>query len=64
MTVERRHFISVKEFIDSVDGRLGKGSVYAAIAAGTIPSVRIGRRILVPTDALDQILERQADARG
>lgn len=36
--------------------RLGKISVYQAIARGEIPCIRIGRRILIPRHALDQIL--------
>ena len=55
----RRTYVSVKEFLETVDGRLSKNLVYAAIRDGTIPSCRIGRRILVPSDALDQALETQ-----
>lgn len=36
--------------------RLGKISVYQAIARGDIPYVRIGRRILIPRHALEQRL--------
>jgi excisionase family DNA binding protein len=61
--VVRTHkgYISVKEFLESLDGRIGKNTVYEAIAARTIPSLRIGRRILIPADALDQMLETQND---
>lgn len=31
---------------------LGRGSVYEAVRAGQIPSVRVGHRVLVPTHAL------------
>jgi excisionase family DNA binding protein len=36
--------------------RLGKISVYQAIERGEIPYVRIGRRILIPRHALEQLL--------
>lgn len=36
--------------------RLGRNSVYEAIRNGTIPSVRIGRRLLIPRAALDRLL--------
>ena len=36
--------------------RIGKISAYQAIARGDIPCIRIGRRILIPRHALDQIL--------
>lgn len=35
---------------------LGRNAVYAAIARGEIPSIRIGKRILVPKAALDRML--------
>jgi excisionase family DNA binding protein len=36
--------------------RIGKISVYQAIARGEIPCIRIGRRILIPKNALEQML--------
>lgn len=36
--------------------RLSRMSTYRAIKAGEIPSIRVGRRILVPTAALQQLL--------
>ena len=59
-SIEHRQYVSVREFIEALGGRLSKNSVYQAIAAGTIPSIRIGRRILVPSDALERALEAQA----
>ena len=52
-------YISVQEFLDALDGRLSKNTVYKAIAEGEIPHVRISRRILIPVNALDQMLEAQ-----
>ena len=54
-----KDYVSVGKLLESLDGLLSKNSVYQAIAAGTIPSVRVGRRILVPVDALDRMLEKQ-----
>lgn len=56
-------YISVKEFFQQLDGRLSLNTVYEQIADGHIPSVRVGRRILIPADALDRMLESQNDAR-
>ena len=36
---------------------ISRSSVYAGIAAGEIPSIRIGRRIVVPTAALRRLLQ-------
>jgi excisionase family DNA binding protein len=36
---------------------LSKASAYAAVERGEIPSIRIGRRLLVPTAALRRMLQ-------
>lgn len=40
---------------------LSRGSVYSALASGAIPSIRIGRRILIPRSGLEELL---AERRG
>jgi len=35
---------------------LSRGSIYEAIRRGDIPSLRVGRRILVPRVALERLL--------
>lgn len=37
--------------------RIGRGTVYEQIRLGVIPSIRMGRRILVPKAALIKMLE-------
>ncbi len=46
--------LTVKEV--QADLRLSRNAVYEAIARGEIPSVRIGRRILIPKAAYKQML--------
>lgn len=36
--------------------RLSRNGVYAAVQAGQLPVIRMGRRILVPRAALEQLL--------
>jgi excisionase family DNA binding protein len=36
--------------------RIGKISAYQAIARGDVPCIRIGRRILIPRQALELVL--------
>ena len=36
--------------------RIGRNAAYEAVRCGEIPSVRIGRRILVPRAGLEQLL--------
>ena len=37
---------------------LGRSSLYEAIARGGIPTIRIGKRLLIPRKALERMLER------
>lgn len=37
--------------------RIGRGTVYEQIRVGAIPSIRMGRRILIPKAALVKMLE-------
>ena len=50
-------YFSVKEFKD----RLGVSSnlIYEQLRKGALPSVRLGGRILIPADALQQLMEKQ-----
>ena len=50
-------YFSVKEFKD----RLGVSSnlIYEQLRKGALPSVRLGGRILIPADALQQLMQRQ-----
>lgn len=40
---------------------LCKASAYAAAASGEIPTIRVGRRLLVPTAALRRLLQLDDD---
>ena len=52
-----KEYFSVKEFKD----RLGVSSnlIYEQLRKGALPSVRLGGRILIPADALQQLMQRQ-----
>ena len=41
---------------------LGKNSAYAAIKNGVIPSIRIGRKILIPRRALEKMFDLDSTA--
>jgi excisionase family DNA binding protein len=43
--------------------RLSRNSMYTAIARGEIPSIRVGRRLLVPRAALELMLGGGGDGR-
>ena len=50
-------FISVREFKEQHG--LSRNLVYEQLRKGVLPSVRLGGRILIPVDALQQMMERQ-----
>ena len=53
-----REYLSVKKFKDrlGVSGNL----IYEQVRKRVLPSVRLGGRILIPVDALEQLMQRQA----
>ena len=44
--------------------RIGKNAAYAGIRRGEIPSIRIGRRVLVPRLALEAMLKGETLQQG
>jgi excisionase family DNA binding protein len=43
---------------------LNRTAAYLAAARGDIPTIRIGRRILVPRHAIDELIERAMQKPG
>ena len=43
---------------------LSRAAAYAHAKAGTIPVIRLGRRVLVPKAALERLLEGPAPSQG
>jgi excisionase family DNA binding protein len=43
---------------------IGRNSAYEAIRRGEIPAIRIGRRLVVPVDALERLLQQGQRAEG
>ena len=43
---------------------LGRNATYEAIRRGEVPSIRVGRRILVPRDALERWLAAASSERS
>ena len=43
---------------------VSKNTFYAAIKDGTLPSIRLGRKLFLPADALDQLLESATEDEG
>ena len=52
-------WLTVAEFVAKFNGRVSRNFVYERIREGSIPSIRIGRKILIPSDALDRLMTAQ-----
>ena len=52
--------------VDEAAARLGlsRNGAYEAVRRGEIPSLRIGRRVLVPRAALERMLDRADEVAG
>jgi hypothetical protein len=49
--------LTVEELVAAFDGRRKRSAIYADIARGAIPSLRLGRRLYVPGWYLTQLRE-------
>ena len=56
MSTEQPTFLTVREFVQALGGRVHQNTVYSAINRGEIPCVFVGKRRLIPEDALTQML--------
>lgn len=54
----RTPVLTVQEAADYL--RISRGLAFAAVRDGTLPSVRIGRRILIPRRQLEALLDGAA----
>ena len=56
--IERTPVLTVQEAADYL--RISRGLAFAAVRDGSLPSVRIGRRILIPRRQLEALLDGAA----
>jgi excisionase family DNA binding protein len=56
-----REWLTVKQFLKRYEGKVSRSTVYDRVRDRSLPSVKLGRKILIPSDALDQILEGDSD---
>lgn len=56
MTPERKT-MTVEEFAYTVG--IGKNNAYQLVREGRIPSVRLGRRLVIPANAFELMLEQK-----
>ncbi len=58
VTISEQHVLTVEEAAKIL--RISRNSAYEAVKRGDIPSVRIGRRVLVPRTSLEMMLRGEA----
>ncbi len=55
---ERRRYQSVSKFLEANPGTIGRTRLLEYVRDGRVPHVRLGKKILLPEDALDQLVIR------
>jgi excisionase family DNA binding protein len=53
-TATARRTYTVREAAQALG--IGRDSVYAAVQAETLPAIRVGRRIVIPREAVERVL--------
>ena len=56
----RTQWMNAAEWLRQHPGVFGKDTFYARVSDGSIPSLKIGRKVLVPEDLLDRMLAGQS----
>ncbi len=56
MTDQKIEWTTVPNFLKEHKGLVAKNLIYTAISKGTIPSIRVGRKILIPANCLELLL--------
>ncbi len=56
MTSQKLEWTTVPNFLKEHKGLVSKNLIYSEISKGTIPSIRVGRKILIPANCLEQLL--------
>ena len=60
MTTQKIEWTTVPKFLADHKGLIAKNLVDAAVTDGTIQSIRIGKKILIPANCLDLLAEARA----
>ena len=50
------NYLTPTQFLAANPGKIGRNLLYNELNAGKIPHIKVGRRILIPEDAWDQML--------
>ncbi len=50
-------WLTVKQFLKRYDGVVGRNLIYDLIRDGSLPHVRLHRKLLIPANAFEKILD-------
>lgn len=62
MNTNNKPLITVGEF--ATQATISRSLAYEAVRAGQVPHIRLGRRILIPSDAVQRMLDQSNDGGG
>ena len=62
MTIQTREveWLSPTQFLGRHQGKFGRNKLYAWLAEGKLPHIKLDRKILIPADAFERMLAGQA----
>ncbi len=62
MTIQAKEveWLSPTQFLGRHQGKFGRNKLYDWLAEGKLPHIRIDRKILIPSDAFERMLDTQA----
>ena len=52
------NYLTPTQFLAANPGKIGRNLLYNELNAGVIPHIKVGRRILIPENAWDQMLDQ------
>ena len=58
--IESKLLLTPDEFRRALGGAIGRSSIYELIHAGRIRHVRLGRKMLIPRQEVQEFIEREA----
>ena len=56
MKMPESEWLTVAQFLDKHRGLIGRSALYDWLREGRVPHLRISRKILIPSDALDRTM--------
>lgn len=59
MTTSQKRLLTPVEFHQALGGAIGRSSIYELLRANRIRHVRVGRKLLIPAQEVDDFIQRE-----